>query len=344
MSTDLNAARLAELFTAAVAASWAAVGVSSPNPPVGAVILDSAGEVVGVGHTQPVGGPHAEVMALRDAGLRARGGSAVVTLEPCNHTGRTGPCSRALLDAGVNTVYYAVADPNPAAAGGAATLADAGVRVVAGTDLPTDLVGLVESGPLRGWLHRQRTGGPLVTAKIAATLDGRVAAPDGTSKWITGEQARGAAHEQRGRIDAIVVGTGTVLADDPTLTARFDDGTLRPHQPTRVIVGNREIPSSAAIFNGVTETIHVRGHDPRAVLAAVPDALWVLVEGGPLLIGAFLDADLVDEVDLYLAPAILGAGRAAVESASVTTIADLRRFRFDTSRRVGEDLLLSLRR
>lgn len=344
MPAELTPARLTETLTSAIAASWAAAGVSSPNPPVGAVILDDAGAVVGVGHTQPVGGPHAEVMALREAGRRAEGATAVVTLEPCNHTGRTGPCSRALIDAGVGAVYFGVADPNPTAAGGAEVLAVAGLRVIGGADLPAGLLRLVEAGPLRPWLHRQRTGRPLVTAKIAATIDGRVAAPDGTSKWITGEQARASAHEQRGRIDAIVVGTGTVLADNPTLTARFADGTLRPHQPTRVILGHRDIPPSAAVFDDAASTKQVRSHDPRGVLAALPDALWVVVEGGPQVIGAFLDADLIDEVDVYLAPAILGAGRAAVQSTSVSTIGDLRRFSFAGSRRLGDDLLLSLRR
>ncbi|NMO00449.1 bifunctional diaminohydroxyphosphoribosylaminopyrimidine deaminase/5-amino-6-(5-phosphoribosylamino)uracil reductase RibD [Gordonia sp. TBRC 11910] len=344
MSTELSPQRLRATLTAAVDASLEAQGLSSPNPPVGAVILDADGTVAGVGHTQPVGGPHAEVMALRVAGERARGGTAVVTLEPCNHTGRTGPCSQALLDAGIGRVYYGVADPNPQAAGGASTLVAAGVSVHGGADLDPTLTDIVESGPLRTWLHRQRTGRPLVTVKMAATVDGRIAAPDGTSRWITGPRARAHAHEQRGRIDAIIVGTGTVVADDPALTARTPDGDLRPHQPTRVILGTREIGSGAKIFDDAAPTIQVRSHDPRAVLDALDDALWVLVEGGPSIIGAFFDTDLVDEVDLYLAPAVLGAGPAAVDMASTSTIADLRRFVFGEPQRLGDDLLITLRR
>ncbi|GAB18209.1 diaminohydroxyphosphoribosylaminopyrimidine deaminase/5-amino-6-(5-phosphoribosylamino)uracil reductase [Gordonia effusa NBRC 100432] len=344
MPTELSVDGLHAAMTAAIAESVGALGISSPNPPVGAVILDAAGNVVGIGHTQPAGSAHAEVMALRAAGERARGGTAVVTLEPCNHTGRTGPCSRALLEAGVSTVYYGVADPNPAAAGGAATLSAEGVRVIGGADLTTELTRLVEAGPLRAWLHRQRTGLPLVTAKIAATVDGRIAAPDGTSRWITGERARAAAHEQRGRVDAIIVGTGTVRVDNPSLTARFPGGELREHQPIRIVMGNSDIGSDARVLDEAAQTMRVRTHNPLDVLAAVPDALWVLVEGGPRVIGAFLAADIVDEVDLYLAPAILGAGYSAVEIGSATTISDLRRFTFGQPRMLGEDLLVTLRR
>ncbi|MFW0790503.1 bifunctional diaminohydroxyphosphoribosylaminopyrimidine deaminase/5-amino-6-(5-phosphoribosylamino)uracil reductase RibD [Gordonia sp. CPCC 205333] len=344
MSTELGIDRLTAAMTQAVAESVGALGISSPNPPVGAIILDAAGGVVGIGRTARAGGPHAEVMALRAAGERAQGGTAVVTLEPCNHTGRTGPCSQALLDAGVSAVYYGVADPNPTAAGGATTLAAAGVRVLGGADLDPELVELVRTGPLRAWLHRQRTGLPLVTAKIAATVDGRIAAPDGTSQWITGEQARAFAHERRGQIDAIVVGTGTVRIDNPSLTARYPDGVLREHQPTRIVLGSSEIAAGSRILDESAPTRRLRTHNPLDVLAAVPDALWVLVEGGPQVIGAFLAADVVDEIDLYLAPAILGAGRSAVEIGSATTISDLRRFTFGEQRMLGDDLLITLRR
>ncbi|MDF2584765.1 MAG: 5-amino-6-(5-phosphoribosylamino)uracil reductase [Mycobacterium sp.] len=194
-------------------------GATYPNPPVGAVILDAAGEVVGVGATEPTGGAHAEVVALRRAGELARGGTAVVTLEPCNHHGRTPPCVDGLLAARVSRVVYAVADPNPVAAGGASRLTDAGVEVVAGV-LGTEVAG----GPLREWLHKQRTGFPHVTWKFATSVDGRSAAADGSSQWITSEAARADVHRRRGVVEAIVVGTGTVLFDDPTLTARQPDG------------------------------------------------------------------------------------------------------------------------
>ncbi|ALG86770.1 bifunctional diaminohydroxyphosphoribosylaminopyrimidine deaminase/5-amino-6-(5-phosphoribosylamino)uracil reductase RibD [Gordonia phthalatica] len=321
----------------AIAASAGALGVSSPNPAVGAVILDADGAVVGVGHTQPRGQAHAEVMALRDAGDRARGGTAVVTLEPCNHTGRTGPCAQALIEAGISAVHYAVADPNPSAAGGAQTLLAAGVDVTGGV-----LADDARRGPLRYWLHRIAHDRPFVTAKVAATLDGRIAAPDGTSQWITGPEAREHAHRQRARLDAIVVGTGTVLADDPSLTARRADGSLREHQPARVVLGRRDLPADARLRDGTAPLVHVRSHDPHDVLAALPDALHVLVEGGPAIIGAFLAAGLVDEVQAYLAPTILGAGSAAVDDRSVATLADAHRFRRIHTEPLGDDLLLVL--
>ena len=321
----------------AVAESAAAVGTSSPNPPVGAVILDADGLVAGVGHTQPPGGPHAEVEALRAAGERALGGIAVVTLEPCNHTGRTGPCSQALIDAGIAAVHYAIADPNPAAAGGAAALEAAGVSVT-----PHVLEQEVRRGPLRHWLFRQENGRPYVIAKIAATLDGRIAAPDGTSRWITGDAAREHAHRRRAAVDAIVVGTGTALTDDPSLTARRPDGGLHPHQPTRVVLGERDLPPTARLRDGSAPLVQVRSHDPARVLAALPDALCVIVEGGPRIIGAFLAAGLVDQVDAYLAPTLLGAGRAAVDDANVLTLEQAHRFRRTVIETLGDDVFVQL--
>lgn len=329
---------IAEAMALALEASRGAQGASSPNPPVGAVILDAAGAVAGVGYTRPPGGPHAEITALREAGAAARGGTAVVTLEPCNHTGRTGPCSRALLDAGIAAVRYAVADPNPAAAGGAAFLAAAGVDVRGGIAADE-----VRRGPLRPWLFRQRHGRPLVTAKLAATLDGRIAAPDGSSRWITGPQARAHAHAQRAHLDAIVIGTGTALADDPALTARRPDGTLHPHQPARVVLGTRDLPAGARLRGDEAPFVQVRSHDPHDVLAALPDALWVLVEGGPGILGAFLAAGLVDEVQAYLAPTLLGAGAPAVLDATVTSLSQAHRFRRAAVAELGEDLLVTLR-
>ncbi|MFT3900030.1 MAG: bifunctional diaminohydroxyphosphoribosylaminopyrimidine deaminase/5-amino-6-(5-phosphoribosylamino)uracil reductase RibD [Gordonia sp. (in: high G+C Gram-positive bacteria)] len=305
----------------AIAESRAAMGVSSPNPPVGAVIVDDAGAVLGVGHTQAAGGAHAEIMALREAGDRARGATAVVTLEPCDHTGRTGPCTRALIDAGIARVVFAVSDPNPEAADGADTLRKAGIDVIVGVG-----GGEAFNGPLRGWLHRQETGRPCVIAKTATTIDGRVAAADGTSRWITGEGAREDAHRVRAGMDAIVVGTGTALADNPSLTARKPDGSLYEHQPTRIVVGKRELPDDAAVLDDSAPTKLVRSHDPHDVLAAVPDALNVLVEGGPAVLGAFLAAGLVDEVHAYIAPTILGAGANAVDDSTVSTLAEAHRF------------------
>lgn len=327
---------LAAAMREAVAESRAALGGVSPNPAVGAVLLAPDGTEIARGHTQPPGGAHAEIEALRRAGDAARGATAVVTLEPCNHTGRTGPCAQALIEAGVARVVYAVGDPNPTAAGGADRLRAAGIEVIAG-------VGALDarSGPLRGWLFRQRFGRPLVTAKVASTLDGRIAAPDGTSQWITGPQARARAHRQRAELDAIIVGTGTVVADDPALTARLPDGTLHAHQPIRVAMGERDIPDGARIRDTTVGGFrHVRTHDPVEVLAALDDTTWVLVEGGPGIIGAFLDADLVDEVDSYVAPTILGAGPSAVERAATITLADAAELHLADVERLGDDVLI----
>lgn len=312
-------------------------GATYPNPPVGAVILDRGGEVAGVGGTEPAGGPHAEVVALRRAGNLAAGGTAVVTLEPCNHHGRTPPCVDALLTAGVSTVVYAVADPNPIAADGAARLADAGVEVVSGV-----LADAVAGGTLREWLHKQRTGLPHVTWKYAASVDGRSAAADGTSRWITSEAARADVHRRRAAADAIIVGTGTVIADDPTLTARLPDGRLADRQPLRVVVGEREISSEANVLNDDSRTMLIRTRDPHEVIKALADRTDVLLEGGPTLAGAFLRAGVVDRILAYVAPILLGGPVTAVENIEVPTIARALRWRYDGVEQIGPDVLLSL--
>ena len=312
-------------------------GTTYPNPPVGAVILDAGGQVVGVGGTQPAGEAHAEVVALRRAGRLAAGGTAVVTLEPCNHTGRTGPCVDALLAAGIAEVVYAIGDPNPMASGGAARLAQAGVRVRSGV-----VADAVAGGPLREWLHRQRTGRPHVTWKFAASVDGRSAAADGTSEWITGESARADVHRHRAHADAIIVGTGTVLADDPTLTARLPDGSSAPRQPLRVVVGMREISPDARVLNDDSRTMVIRSRDPLEVLRALSDRTDVLLEGGPTLAGAFIRAGLVDRILAYLAPTLLGGPIVAIDDVGVSSIGQAPRWRFDGIAPVGADVRLSL--
>ncbi|MGZ8179731.1 bifunctional diaminohydroxyphosphoribosylaminopyrimidine deaminase/5-amino-6-(5-phosphoribosylamino)uracil reductase RibD [Williamsia sp. SKLECPSW1] len=340
MGHDPRGERPADASAAMVLAQaqgFEACGLSTPNPPVGAVVLDAHGVVVGAGHTQAVGGPHAEVMALRQAGDAARGGTAVVTLEPCDHTGRTGPCTRALLEAGIARVVYAVDDPDPVAGGGAQTLRGAGVTVVAGAAASE-----AAAGALAGWLHRRRTGRPRVTAKFAATLDGRIAAPDGTSRWITGPVAREHVHTDRERLDAVIVGTGTVRADDPELTARTADGSLRERQPRRIVLGHSPIPESARLHRVTPPPIVVASHDPADALAAAGDALDVLVEGGSTVLGAFFAAGLVDRVRAYLAPTVLGAGRAAVDDVTVGTLAAAHRMRRESVAELGDDILVTL--
>lgn len=312
-------------------------GSTYPNPPVGAVILDAAGDVVGTGGTEPVGGPHAEVIALHAAGERAAGGTAVITLEPCNHHGRTPPCVDALLAAGVAAVVFAVADPNPAAAGGAERLRAAGVTVTGGVCADE-----VAAGPLREWLHKQRTGLPHVTWKFATSVDGRSAAADGSSQWITGEAARADVHRRRAAADAIVVGTGTVFADNPTLTARLPGGVLAEHQPLRVVVGRREIAPEANVLNDDSRTMVISTHDPDEVLRALSDRTDILIEGGPTLAGAFLRAGAIDRILAYVGPILLGGPIMAVDDVGVPTIARALRWSYDGVERIGPDLLLSL--
>ncbi|WP_080794793.1 bifunctional diaminohydroxyphosphoribosylaminopyrimidine deaminase/5-amino-6-(5-phosphoribosylamino)uracil reductase RibD [Corynebacterium pacaense] len=309
-------------------------GTTSPNPPVGAVILDAAGQLVGTGATRPPGGAHAEIVALAEAGGRARGGTAVVTLEPCNHTGRTGPCTRALLEAGIVRVVYAVPDPFPQAAGGGRWLSDRGVDTLClGIEVPA----------LRPWLRATRLGRPHVTWKFAATMDGYSAAGDGGSRWITGPRARAAVHLDRSRRDAIMIGSGTALQDDPALTARAEDG-LYAHQPRRVVIGGRTIPADSQLGR--------LGFEQYAGIDQALAALWdsgardVLVEGGPTLAAAFLDAGLVDAVQAYLAPALLGTGRPVLDGdtagTGVTTMADIRRFDTRDVQRLGPDVLIEM--
>ncbi len=314
-------------------------GRTSPNPAVGAVVLADDGRLVGEGATAPAGGPHAEIIALGAAGGAARDGTVVVTLEPCAHTGRTGPCTDALLAAGVATVIYAVADNNPEAAGGADRLRDAGVRVVAGVAEHA-----AASGALRPWLHAVRTGRPFVTWKFAATLDGRVAAADHTARWISSAASRADAHRLRTIVDAIVVGSGTVLADDPHLTVR--DGDERAdRQPLRVVLDRRHRLQStyaqdARVLDDAAETVLLDTAVPKFTLKALHDrgVRHVLLEGGPTVAGAFVEARCVDEVIAYLAPMLLGSGPAALGNAGIGTLADAATLDVESVSRLGADI------
>lgn len=328
---------LADALARADAAGHAVRGTTSPNPPVGAVVLSASGGVVGVGGTSPVGGPHAEVNALVAAGEQARGGTAVVTLEPCNHTGRTGPCALALAEAGIAHVVYAFADPGDVEGGGAEFLRAHGVDVTGPlVTADTDLVGVPQFS-VEPWLASRRLGRPHVTLKYAGTLDGFAAATDGTSQWITGPDARARVHRDRSRRDAIIVGTGTVLADDPRLTARRPDGGLYDHQPVRVVVGRTEVPADASVF----PALRYGGQTLAEILAdlGARGIVDVLVEGGPHLAASFIADGLVDAVDAYTAPALLGAGIPVVSPAAgtATTIAGIARFTLRSVEVLGGD-------
>ncbi|MGI8664594.1 MAG: bifunctional diaminohydroxyphosphoribosylaminopyrimidine deaminase/5-amino-6-(5-phosphoribosylamino)uracil reductase RibD [Jatrophihabitans sp.] len=320
-------------------------GSTSPNPPVAAIILDRAGRIVGQGVTQPHGHEHAEVMALRAAGPATVGGTAVVTLEPCNHTGRTGPCTEALIGAGIVRVIYAADDPNPIAAGGAQRLRTAGLQVISGVE--TAEVSRAALGP---WLHAVAQARPFVTWKYAATLDGRAAAADGSARWITNPISRADVHALRVLVDAIVVGSGTVLVDDPQLTVRSTgpDGAevLAERQPLRVLLDRRHrVPDSALIFDDAAETLVLDTAVPRFALKALFDrgVRHVLLEGGPTLAGAFLEAGLIDEVVAYLAPKLLGAGPSVLQDAGITTISDVVSLEVVAVERLGDDVKITAR-
>ncbi|GAB3445464.1 bifunctional diaminohydroxyphosphoribosylaminopyrimidine deaminase/5-amino-6-(5-phosphoribosylamino)uracil reductase RibD [Phycicoccus ginsengisoli] len=289
---------------------------ADPNPRVGCVLVADDGEVVAEGWHRGAGTPHAEAAALAAAGERAAGTTAYVTLEPCNHTGRTPPCAPALYAAGVRRVVHAQSDPNPVAAGGADWLRERGVEVVG--DVLADEAEAVN----RTWTHLVRTGRPWVTWKLATTLDGRSAAADGTSQWITGPPARADVHEQRARCGAVLVGTGTALTDDPHLTARHPDGTLTGTQPIRVVMGERDLPPQARVLDDAAPTWHLRTRSPKEVLEALAGAgvhhVWL--EGGPTVAAAFMYDRLVDEVVAYVAPVLLGRGRPSVSDLGITTI------------------------
>ncbi len=291
-----------------------------PNPRVGCVLLDPAGRVVAEGFHRGAGTPHAEADALSRAGDRAHGTTAVVTLEPCNHTGRTGPCAEALVAAGVARVVFAQADASRVATGGADRLRAAGVDVAAG--LLADRARTLN----REWTFAVERGRPFVTWKLATTLDGRSAADDGTSRWVSSPASRADTHRLRAECDAILVGTGTVLDDDPQLTVR--DAADRPlahdQQPLRVVIGLRALPRERRVLDGAAQTLVLRTRDPAEVLAELRarDRQHVLVEGGPTVAAAFLRAGLVDEVVAYVAPVLLGSGVPAVADLGIGTIAE----------------------
>jgi diaminohydroxyphosphoribosylaminopyrimidine deaminase/5-amino-6-(5-phosphoribosylamino)uracil reductase len=258
------------------------------------------------------------VHALRQAGERARGGTAVVTLEPCAHTGRTGPCADALLAAGVARVVVAVPEPTALAGGGAERLRSAGVEVLLGVEREA-----AERGALAGWLTGVREQRPYVIWKVAATLDGRVAAADGSSRWITGPEARAEVHRLRAGCDAVVVGSGTALTDDPQLTVREADDRNADRQPLRVVVDRAgRLPATARVLDDAAPTLVSRAGTPAELLTELftRDVRRVLLEGGPTLAAAFLRAGLVDEAVLHLAPKLLGAGPSLVGDLGISGI------------------------
>ena len=318
----------------ALDAAAAVKGTTAPNPWVGAAIATAGGGPMVAGATAPVGGPHAEVRALAAAaraGLDVRGATMAVTLEPCDHHGRTPPCTEAMLGAGISRVEVGVVDPDPRVGGrGVARLRSAGVDVTVG-------VGSAQvSEQLEAYLHHRRTGRPFVTLKLAATLDGRTAAPDGSSQWITGPDARRDAHRLRAERDAILVGAATVRRDDPSLTVRLVDGT----DPRRFVLG------AAPPGSKVHPCTEVAGPSARCSTTLGADGVIdLLVEGGATVAREFHLEGLIDHYVIYLAPALMGGDDAPglFTGEGAATIADLWRGTIVAVTRLGDDLRVDLR-
>ena len=317
---------LSEAMTIALNRASSVRCTTSPNPWVGAVVIDTSGEVAGQGATEAPGGRHAEIVALDEAGDRAIGSTVVVTLEPCSHFGRTPPCVDALITAGVRRVVVGLTDPDPQVAGaGIDRLKAAGIEVITG--MRADEV----EGQLRPYLHHRLTGRPFVVLKTASTLDGRTSAADGSSRWITGPEIRSLVHQMRAESDAVLVGAGTVRADDPELTVREVDGA----DPLRVVLGRA--PSGARVHpclewdDGLNELLEELGRR---------GCLQLLVEGGAHVARSFLDDGLVDRWELHLAPALMfgSDGAPLVAGPTVPTIADARRGRVLSVDNVGGDI------
>lgn len=343
-----------------------ALGTTSPNPAVGAVLVRD-GQVVGEGYTQPPGQAHAEIVALRQAGEKARGATLYVTLEPCCNYGRTPPCTNAIIDAGVREVYFATHDPNPQVNGrGRQQLEAASIRTMVGE-------GAEAARRLNeAYCTFITTGLPFVTAKFAASLDGRIAARGGDSKWITGEAARQEAHRLRALSDAVMVGVGTVLADDPQLTDRDAQGQALPRQPLRVVVDSHgRTPPAARLFrepgpvllacaslleerlrayqDAGAEVVRLPAADGRVDLHALLALLGqrqvtsVLAEGGSALLGSLFDQRAVDKVAAFIAPVIIGGDEAlpAVGGHGAASMAQALRLAEVSFRQLGEDILVT---
>lgn len=361
-----------EFMRLALDEAQSALGTTSPNPSVGAVVVRE-GRVVGRGHTQPPGGPHAEIVALQAAGEAARGATLYCTLEPCSHTGRTGPCADAIIEAGVTAVHYSIDDPdNKVSGAGDARLRAAGLEVSVG-DGETEATRI-----LQGYLKQRRTGRPAVIVKVAMSLDGRIAAASGDARWVSGPEAREWVHHLRTQVDAVIVGSGTLVADDPALTARPAGSAGGAHQPARVVVDSRArtqpsarlfdeaggpvlIATLAAAPEGWRDSIRARGGEVLTLpgqlgadgsshvsLDALLETLGsrgmlnVMVEGGGILLGALFDQRTVDRLYAVIAPVVIGAAAApsAISGQGAQVMRDAPRLRDLTVTRLGDDILV----
>jgi diaminohydroxyphosphoribosylaminopyrimidine deaminase/5-amino-6-(5-phosphoribosylamino)uracil reductase len=303
--------------------------VSTPNPNVSAAIYSPDGALVADGfHNRKVSIDHAEVVALKKAGAAARGATMVVSLEPCSHTGTTPPCTPAIIDAGIAKVIYTVVDPNPIASGGAQLLRAAGIDVE-----------YRESAHLayvqRAWLHKEVTGRPLMIWKVATTVDGKVAASDGTSQWITGPESREDVQNLRAQSDAILIGTNTAIVDNPHLIPRGHTA-----RPVRVISGEQEVPATNKVFDSEARTISVKSKSIPELIKVLSDEGFnqVLVEAGPTLGSALMASGNIDEIIIYQAPKMLGAGKEFVSRLGISTLEDHLKLELISVRQLGSDI------
>lgn len=305
------------------------LGVSTPNPNVSAAIYSPDGALIADGfHNRKVSIDHAEVVALKKAGSAARGATMVVSLEPCAHTGTTPPCTEAIIDAGIAKVTYTVVDPNPIASGGAELLRAAGIEV-----------DYRESAHLayvqRAWLHKEVTGRPLMIWKVATTVDGKVAASDGTSQWISGPESREDVQSLRAQSDAILIGTNTAIVDNPHLIPRGHTA-----RPVRIISGEQEVPATNRIFDDEARTISVKSKSIPDLMKLLSDEGFnqVLVEAGPTLGSALMASGNIDELIIYQAPKMLGAGKEFVSRLGISTLDDHLKLELISVRQLGSDI------
>jgi len=320
-----------EAMARAIECATYGLGKTFPNPIVGAVITSATGEFISEGFHQ--GADHAEVIAISAAKEIPAGSVIYVTLEPCNHHGKTPPCVDAIIASGIKKVVYAVADPNPVATGGTERLQESGIEVKSG-------IGEVQARlENRAWLTKIEKSRPRITWKIASTMDGKVAASDGSSKWITGEIARADVARIRSQADAIVTSTATVIADDPLLTSK---GLGK--NPVRIVMGITELSSNSKILGTDAETVLIKSRDSKDLISLVKVRGFnqILIESGPTLGTALLRADLVDEIILYQAPTFLGSGKASIGDLGISSISDRLDFEIADVEILGADLKITL--
>ncbi len=306
-----------------------AQGTSSPNPNVAAAIYSAQGDLISDGiHDRTKSIDHAEVVAIKKAGEKTRGATIVVSLEPCAHTGATPPCVEAIIEAGITKVIFAVSDPNPIAAGGAQKLRDAGISVEHRSSADLEFA-------QRAWLRKEATGRPLMIWKVATTIDSKVAASDGTSQWISGPESREDVQKLRAQSDAILIGTNTALVDNPHLIPKGHAA-----RPVRIVCGEQVVPPTHKVFDDEARTIVVKSKSIPELINTLKAENFnqVLIEAGPTLGSALMASGNIDELIVYQAPKLLGAGKEFVSHLGISTLTDHIQLELISSVVMGSDI------